>query len=291
MTSGIGLGLAGLVLTSALMFACPPVSAQSTACRAFGAANFRRPRDVRDLAEASSTNRTGRQQVLWRNQMEGSDLGSSGWLPRALLNENRLTALLGVESVAGGESIRSVYAVPASGRSWWLAAYTHHGLVVAAVSETGGGGTPLRACLPTRAVDFFPHQRVPSPAEDCSVDSSSCSIISVRVIADGMLEVRTILTEGYGGGAGTFETTHLFQGVGEREVRHVLALRSAADVLYAGEWNEDGTREHTIAGGALDVGYVRAVGGPPRIIVRPAGRRAVRTLQWDQRTGTYQCSP
>jgi hypothetical protein len=83
------------------------------------------------------------------------------------------------------------------------------------------------------------------------------------------------------------EWNRIAEGLG---LRHVLALPSAYDVLHAGEWGQDGTREHWVYDASLEIRYIPTpTGGAPTLRVRLAGTEYVRELRWDDGLGVYRC--
>jgi hypothetical protein len=210
---------------------------------------------------------------------------SRGSMPMVLVDTDRLTELLGLSRGTGPSA---VFALPdgTADRSW-LGAYADN-LVVALIDARDPPSVIARGHPTAPTLDLFPADAsVPRPTRAC--DTRSCWVTGMEVLDAATIAVRVVRREAYSGGGGVFETTHLFRRNGD-VLHHLLALPSAYDVMYGSPPNDDGTVDHTAMYGALDIQYVAT--GPdtsPRIVVRPAGRRAERVLSWNEADATYRC--
>jgi len=144
---------------------------------------------------------------------------------------------------------------------------------------------------------LFPESEdVPVPGEswtcisDAEYPCRDFRVVGLERIDARTLIIRTARIEPYCGGFGAFELTHVVHHDGLRP-RHLLALPSAYFALYAGEWNDDGTREHWVQEAELEIEFAASGSeGPPDLRVRVGGATASRLLRWDRNADSFRCA-
>jgi hypothetical protein len=96
------------------------------------------------------------------------------------------------------------------------------------------------------------------------------------------------MSEGYGGGFATFETLTLFRVDGER-LLPILDVPTGVVKMLAGNWNEDGTRQHETVQADLVID-VRAHGaGMAELLLRSRPARQGLVFSWDRQRQAYGC--
>jgi len=196
----------------------------------------------------------------------------------------------------------------------------HPGALVAVVCVGGTSSTGLRVCDDGRAwlavlerrdgrlavvarmvTPFTPRSDWSSMGDDGPAQSSDPGSVEDEeigsfdlapfLVAEGDLAfgVRTAHHEGYGGGFGYFESLHLFHVVGDR-LDEILGHPIYAMTNSAGEWHEDGTRDHTVTERRLVVVVERALThGFHDLTIRDRGARTGGFVaRWDAAQGRYR---
>ncbi len=106
---------------------------------------------------------------------------------------------------------------------------------------------------------------------------------------DVAIGLRTLAYEGYAGGGAEFEALHLFRLEGTRLV-HVLDVPIRTYKLIAGEWHDDGTRDHEEEMTRLVLVVEKtSTGGVHDLTIRPCATCPPRfRATWDRGHGRYR---